>query len=90
MADRKKRLDFKELAYLLNAEHYVMRSLGEVCFRKCIASFDKEHLSFEEENCVDRCTYKYHQVMQIGYSLVHGTFDYSSAVQSADSVVFHV
>lgn len=38
--------------------------MGDLCFRRCIVSFEKEYLNPLEQNCVDRCVSKYDQMIR--------------------------
>jgi hypothetical protein len=42
----------------------ILTGLGEVCFRRCIVSYEKEYLSTGEQSCVDRCAFKYDQMIR--------------------------
>ena len=41
-------LDASQLAVILNADKTILRSIGTICFRRCIPSFEKEFLNEAE------------------------------------------
>ena len=49
---------------VLNADKNILRSISSVCFRRCIPDYEKEFLNEAEMVCVDRCTYKYDQMIK--------------------------
>ena len=53
-----------ELSRILNADKLLLNGASDICFRRCILSFEKEHLNSLEQNCIDRCLYKFDQVVQ--------------------------
>ena len=57
-------LNASQLAVVMNADKSILRSIGSICFRRCIPSYEKEHLNEAEMVCVDRCTYKYDQMLK--------------------------
>ena len=57
-------LNASQLAMILNADKSILRSIGTICFRRCIPSYEKEYLNDAEMVCVDRCTYKYDQMLK--------------------------
>ena len=63
-------LDPKLTAFLLNAEKVLLKDIGKVCFERCIVDSQLEYLTPLEQNCVDRCTSKYDQVVRV-VSRVH-------------------
>lgn len=57
-------LNASQLAVILNADKSILRSIGTICFRRCIPSYEKEFLNDAEMLCVDRCTNKYDQMLK--------------------------
>ena len=57
-------LNASQLAVVMNADKSILRSIGSICFRRCIPSYEKEYLNEAEMVCVDRCTYKYDQMLK--------------------------
>jgi hypothetical protein len=54
----------EHLARILNTDKLLLNNISDVCFRRCIASFEKEFLNQMEQNCVDRCVSKYDQMVR--------------------------
>ena len=52
------------LVRLVNSEKMMLDNSGEVCFRRCVMSYEKEYLNTLEQSCVDRCTHKYVAMMR--------------------------
>ncbi|OMJ90903.1 hypothetical protein SteCoe_6665 [Stentor coeruleus] len=42
-----------------------VRDLHKICRRKCVARYDIEALSKSEENCIDRCVFKYNEANEM-------------------------
>ena len=57
--NKKVLLDADELATVLNADKQMLKTMGSICFRRCILNFDREQLNAAEQLCVDRCTSKF-------------------------------
>jgi len=53
----------EDLVRLVNTDKLILQDVAEVCFRRCVSSYQKEHLNHLEQNCVDRCVYKYNQML---------------------------
>jgi len=47
-AEKRVMLDADELAMVLNADKHMLKSMGAICFRRCILNFDREHLNASE------------------------------------------
>lgn len=58
------KLSHESVARILNTDKLLLNSMGDVCFRRCIVSFEKEYLNPLEQNCVDRCVSKYDQMIK--------------------------
>lgn len=56
-------LSAEQVAYIMLGEKHLMNKIGEVCMRRCIASYEVEMLNALEQSCVDRCTSKYDQMI---------------------------
>lgn len=41
-------LNVDELAMVLNADKHLLKSMGSICFRRCILNFDREFLNAAE------------------------------------------
>lgn len=54
----------EHLARILNADKLILNSASDLCFKRCILSFEKEYLNPLEQNCVDRCISKYDQMVR--------------------------
>ena len=52
------------MAFVMNADKSILRSISTICFRRCVQNFDREHLNALEQSCVDRCTSKYDQMLR--------------------------
>ena len=60
----KVKLNVDQLAMTMQAEHHLMMQIGTVCFRRCCStSFETEFLNPLEQNCVDRCGYKFTEMV---------------------------
>jgi hypothetical protein len=47
-AEKRVMLDADELAMVLNADKHMLKSMGAICFRRCILNFDREYLNASE------------------------------------------
>lgn len=54
----------EDLARILNTDKLLLNNISDLCFRRCIVSFEKEYLNHLEQNCVDRCVSKYDQMIR--------------------------
>ncbi|TNV85105.1 hypothetical protein FGO68_gene4899 [Halteria grandinella] len=54
----------EHIARILNTDKLLLNNMSDLCFRRCIASFEKEFLNHMEQNCVDRCVSKYDQMVR--------------------------
>ena len=53
-------LNVDELAVAMNADKQLLKTIGTICFRRCISnSFENDMLNPLEQNCIDRCTFKF-------------------------------
>ena len=58
-------LDPKQLAIVMNLDKQIMKSVGAICFRRCIPpEWHIEYLNDLEMNCVDRCVNKYDRMIK--------------------------
>lgn len=82
-----KTMDVNELAFLAQHDQDLVHRISRTCYRKCVASFEKDQLSFGEQNCLDRCTYKFTQVHKMGHLAIRGLLpDFSSEDSSTHNV----
>ena len=47
------------ISRILNTDKLLINNMTDLCFRRCIVSYEKEYLNPLEQNCVDRCVSKY-------------------------------
>ncbi|CDW80201.1 UNKNOWN [Stylonychia lemnae] len=57
-------LKVEDISRILNSDKMLLSRMSDTCFRRCIASFEREYLNPLEQNCVDRCIYKYDQMIR--------------------------
>ena len=55
----------EQLALIMNTDKYLARNIATVCFERCVYSFEREMLNAAEQNCVDRCTNKFDQMVRL-------------------------
>jgi len=57
-------LDPDQLAVVMNTDKMLLKSMGEICFRRCIINYENENLNPAEQLCIDRCTFKYDSMVR--------------------------
>jgi hypothetical protein len=60
-----KTLDANQLAYVIQGDKQLMKMASEKCMRRCVLAFETEHLNVMEQNCVDRCVYKFDEMVRL-------------------------
>lgn len=41
-------LNAAQIAYILNTDKHLLKQMSQICFRRCIVSFEREHLNAAE------------------------------------------
>jgi hypothetical protein len=63
VSSKQTKLDAQQLAYVLQVDKYLMKQIGEKCMRRCVLTYEVELLNALEQNCVDRCTSKFDEMV---------------------------
>jgi hypothetical protein len=58
-------LTAEQLAAIINTDKSILRHIATTCFERCVYSFEREALNAAEQNCVDRCTNKFDQMVRL-------------------------
>jgi len=52
------------ISRIINTDKLLINNMTDLCFRRCVFSYEKEYLNPLEQNCVDRCVSKYDQMIR--------------------------
>ncbi|CAI2386491.1 unnamed protein product [Moneuplotes crassus] len=69
-----KKADLNEVAFMSLIDQKIMNNLSKTCTRMCISDYENEEIALGEANCLNRCTYKYSQLVKMSYIIDHGSY----------------